>query len=323
MKLFRNILLAVLTLLLVSGLGGYFYMRKKFEPAANQLVVSGLPTTASFAWHASGVKPVNPRAGLLVPVRLPGCPRTCYLQFDTGSPSTLLYANSLAALRKHYPATTQRLLPQADTLHDVTFSLGQATVQASWLRVLEYGATELPADSTAQFIIGTLGADVLDGRVLVLDYARQQFSLSTQLPDSLARHTAFVPLSYESRRVILTAQVLGKEEKLLFDSGSSAFALITSRAIWQNMARPQAPVQTAASNSMGRTLTTYTTATAEAMQVNNMVVPFKTVTYVEGTSLMQSTLMRFSGMGGMLGNKAFEQHTIVLDVPGGRFGVVR
>lgn len=323
MKLFRNLLLAVLTLLLVSGLGGYFYMRKKFEPAANQLVVSGLPITTRFAWHASGTEPVNPHAGLLVPVRLPGCPRTCYLQFDTGSTSTLLYANSLAALRKQYPATAEYLSPQADTLRNVTFSLGQSTVQASWLRVLEYGATEVPADSAAHFIIGSLGADVLDGRVLVLDYARQQFSLSTQLPDSLTSHTAFVPLSYEGRRVILTAQVLGKEEKLLFDSGSSAFSLITSQAIWQNMARPQAPVQTGASNSMGRKLTTYTTATAEAMQINSATLPLGTVTYIEGTSLMQNTLMRFSGMGGMLGNKAFEQHTIVLDMSGGRFGLVR
>lgn len=323
MKLFRNVLLAILTLLLVSGLGGYFYMRKKFEPAANQLVVSGLPTTFHFAWHASGTQPVTPHASLLVPVRLPGCPRTCYLQFDTGSPSTLLYANSLAALRKQYPATAQRLLPDADTLHDVSFSLGQATVQARWLRVLNYGAGELPADSTEHFIIGTLGADVLDGRVLVLDYPRQQFGLSTQLPDSLKRQTEFVPLSYESRRVILTAQMEGKSQKLLFDSGSSTFALITSHDTWQHMARPQAPVQTAASNSMGRTLTTYTTATPEAMHVNTLALPLGTVTYVEGTTLMQNTLMRFSGMGGMLGNAPFSQRTVVLDVEGGRFGVVK
>jgi hypothetical protein len=117
--------------------------------------------------------------------------------------------------------------------------------------------------------------------------------------------------------------VQGKEEKLLFDSGSSAFALITSQTTWQQMARPQAPVQTAASNSLGRKLTTYTTATAEAIQLNQATVPLGAVTYVEGTSLMQNTLMRFSGMGGMLGNKAFEQHTIVLDVAGKRFGFVQ
>ncbi|GGG39540.1 hypothetical protein [Hymenobacter glacieicola] len=323
MKIFRNVLLAVLALLLVSGIGGYFYMRQKFEPAANQLSVTGLPTTSAFVWYAGSARPTVPHASLLVPVTLPGCPRTCYLQFDTGAPTSLLYANSLTALRRQYPATAQRLLPQADTLHDVEFTLGQATVQARHLRALQYGATEMPADSTAPFIIGTLGADVLEGRVMVLDYARQRFSLSTEAPDSLLPRTEFVPLDYASRRVLLTAQVQGKTEKLLFDSGSSAFALLTSQSIWQQLARPQAPVQTAASNSMGRQLTTYTTATAAEVQLSKAAIPLGTVTYVEGTSLMQNLLMRFSGMGGMLGNEPFSQQTIILDVPGGRFGVVR
>jgi hypothetical protein len=157
----------------------------------------------------------------------------------------------------------------------------------------------------------------------VLDYARQRFNLSTHLPDSLLRQTEFVPLDYASRRVILTAQVQGKDEKLLFDSGSSTFALITSQAIWQRMARPQAPVQTGTSNTLDRKLTTYTTATEADMQLKSVALPLKNVTYVEGTSLMQSTLMRFSGMGGLLGNEPFSQRTIVLDVAGGRFGVVR
>ncbi|SNC76907.1 hypothetical protein SAMN06265337_3622 [Hymenobacter gelipurpurascens] len=320
MKLFRNILLAVLALLLVSGLGGYFYMRKKFEPAANQLVITGLPATFNFAWEADKL---GPHAALLVPVTLPGCPRTCYLQFDTGAPTSLLYANSLAALRKQYPATAQRLLPQADTVRDFTFTLGQAQVKARRLKAYQHGASELPADSTEHFIIGTLGADIVDGRVLVLDYAHQRFSLSTQLPDSLARRTEFVPLDYASRRLILTAQVQGKSEKLLFDSGTSAFALLTSQETWQQMARPQAPIQTGTGNAMGNTITTYTTATAAALQLNNLTVPLGTVTYVEGTRMMENLLMRFSGMGGMLGNEPFSQRTVVLDLQGERFGVVR
>jgi hypothetical protein len=43
-------------------------------------------------------------------------------------------------------------------------------------------------------------------------------------------------------------------------------------------------------------------------------MPLQTVTYMEGTTLFQRSLMRFSGMGGMLGNRAFGQHTIIVDV---------
>ncbi|WP_345051693.1 hypothetical protein [Hymenobacter glaciei] len=40
-------------------------------------------------------------------------------------------------------------------------------------------------------------------------------------------------------------------------------------------------------------------------------------------TFMQSTLTRFSGMGGMLGNAPFSRQIIILDVKAGRFGVVK
>ncbi|AHJ99766.1 hypothetical protein [Hymenobacter swuensis] len=324
MKLLRNVLLVILTLLLLGGVGGYFYMRKKFEPAPNQLAVAGLPATCTFVWQAdSSARPVVAQAALLLPVSLPGCARTCYLQFDTGAPTSLLYTHPLAALRARYPDTRQYLLPQADTLHNFRFALGQSQVQARRMRVLTYGAHQLPADSTAPFIIGTLGADVLENRVLVLDYPGQRFSLEAQFPDSLSRRTEFVPLAFDSRRIMLSAGVAGETKPLLFDSGSSAFALLTSQATWQQMARPQALARTSAVNSMGRTLTSHTIATAAALQLGAVALPLQTVTYIEGTSLMESLLMRFSGMGGMLGNRPFNQHTIVVDVSHQRFGLVR
>jgi hypothetical protein len=43
---------------------------------------------------------------------------------------------------------------------------------------------------------------------------------------------------------------------------------------------------------------------------------------MEGTTLLQRSLMRFSGMGGMLGNRPFNQHTIVVDVAHQRFGLM-
>ncbi|QDA62143.1 hypothetical protein [Hymenobacter jejuensis] len=323
MKLLFKVLISLLLLLVAGGVGGYFFFRNQFEPAPNQLVVTGLPASCDFVWLAdTKAQPALPHAALLVPVRITGCPRTCYFQFDTGAPSSVLYANPLAALRARYPATQQALLPQADTLHNFDFALGEARVQARRLRVLRYGAQELPADSTAPVIIGTLGADVLDGRALVLDYGRQQFRLLPQVPDSLVRRAAFVPLAYKSRRLLLEAGLQGKTEQLLFDSGSSAFALLTSKTIWQALAKPTATERTDAVNSWGKTLTNHTISTAAALQLGNTAVPLRTVTYVEGMSLWQSTLMRFSGMGGMLGNEVFRDHTVIVDVRGARFGII-
>ncbi|MCB2410110.1 hypothetical protein [Hymenobacter lucidus] len=323
MKTIYKVLLSILLLFVLSSLGGYFFFRAKFQAPANQLSVTGLPATTAFVWRAdSSTKPVTAHAAILLPVRLPGCPRTCYLQFDTGAPTSLLYANPLAALRQRYPATQAALQVQNDTLRNFAFPLGQGRVLARRVRVLNYGPTELPADTSRFIIIGTLGADVLDGRALALDFARQQFRLYDSLPTTLASTAAFAPLSFAERRVQFASTVQGQPRQLLFDSGSSAFALLTSKSIFEEMAQPAAPVKVAAVNSLGRTLTSYTAATAATVAVGQVAVPLGTVTHVEGTSFVEKNLMRFSGMGGMLGNAPFAGRTLLLDVRGGRFGVL-
>ena len=324
MKPLSKVLLSFLILLVSGSVGGYFYVRRQFQPPANQLRLPQLPATCSFIWRADTVaRPVVPHAALLVPVTLPGCPRVCYLQFDTGAPSSVLYANPLAALRTRYPLADRALLPHGDTLRNVRFTLGQQTVQAQRLRLLPLGARQLPVDAETPLIIGTLGADVLDGRVLVLDYARRRFGLYPRVPDSLVRRTAFVPLAYTDRRLLVTMGLQGRAQQLLFDSGSSAFALLTSPATWHQLARQQAPTRTSGVNSWGKTLTAHTVATDTTLLIRTTRLPLQTVTYIEGISFWQTVLMRFSGMGGMLGNEPFAAHTIVIDTPGSRFGVVQ
>jgi hypothetical protein len=324
MKLLLKISLAVVAFLVVSGIGGYFYARTKFQPPVNQMTITGLPATASFAWLADTVaRPVVPHRALLVPVTLPGCSRTCYMQFDTGAPYTVVYSNPLEALRTHYPALRQAVGAPADTLRNFQFAIGKTQFQLRRIAVKNLGTSSIPADSTTPFIVGTLGTDALDGRVLVLDYVRQQFHLSNQLADSLAARTIFVPLSFESRRLMLEAQVQGQSEQLLFDSGSSAFALLTSPATYHKLALPGAQEQTASVSSWGKKLTSHTVPTAATVQLGTATLPLRTTSYMEGMSWWQELLMTSSGMGGMLGNEPFREHTIVLDVKGSRFGVVK
>ena len=321
MKVLGKILLAIFTLFLLSGIGGYFYFRKQFQAPANQLVVSQLPAATSFVWEAT---PELPHAALLVPISIAGCPRTCYLQFDTGAPYSLLKSNALAVLREQFPATRATLPASGDSVRNFQFALGGRSIKARRIWVRPYtSAVQLPASPTEPFVIGTLGTDVFDGRVLVIDYARQQFMLRNNVPDSLARRATFVPMSFKERRVLLRVGLQGQEKELMFDSGSSAFALLTSQATWEQLAQPSAPAQAIPVNSWGKTLTAHSVATAAALQFGPAAVPLRTVTYIDGTTFMQRTLTRFSGMGGMLGNAPFGQHTIILDAKNGHFGFVQ
>ncbi|WP_303311755.1 hypothetical protein [Hymenobacter sp. BT730] len=324
MKLLIKILFSVLAFLIVSGIGGYFYARKKFQAPTNQLTVTGLPAATSFVWLADTVEQrAMPHAALLIPVKLANCARTCYLQFDTGAPYSVLYDKSLAALQERYPATRHTFQQAPDTVRNFSFAIGDGKVQARKLRVLHMGMATMPSDTTAPFIIGTLGTDVLDGRALILDYGQRRFSLVASVPSDLVQQTDFVPMAFTDRRVLLNVGMQGKSQQFLFDSGSSAFSLLSSQDNWQKLAAPGSPTQTVNVNSFGKTLTAHTVSTAAAMQMGKSTVPLRTVTHMEGTSLSQQLMMRFSGMGGMLGNEPFSSRTIILDTKAGRFGVVR
>ncbi|MBH8557679.1 hypothetical protein [Hymenobacter negativus] len=323
MKVLAKTLLAIFVLFALSGVGGYFYFRKQFQAPANQLVITQLPATTPFVWEADTAHHLA-HAALLVPISVPGCPRTCYLQFDTGAPYTLLKSNALEVLRANFPATRTALQVQSDTVRNFRFTLGPAQVQARKIWVRPYAsAAHLPANPNEPFVIGTLGTDVFDGRALVIDYAQQRLSLGNSAPDSLLRRAAFVPMSFKERRVLLRAGLQGQPQELMFDSGSSTFALLTSQSNWQQMARPAATAQTIPVNSWGKTLTAHTVATAATLQFDTATVPLGTVTYIEGTTFMQRTLTRFSGMGGMLGNAPFGRHIVILDAKNRRFGLVK
>ncbi|GAB2469104.1 hypothetical protein GCM10011375_29300 [Hymenobacter qilianensis] len=325
MKPALKIVAALVSLLFLSGIGGYFYVRKMYEAPANQLQIARLPVASSFVWLADtqGTRPVA-HAALLVPVVVPGCAQTCYLQFDSGAPYSLLYSHPLTALQQQYPAMRLAYTAGHDTVTDFQFGLGNGQITSRSIQVRPMGARQLPApDSKNYLIIGTLGTDIMDGRVLLIDYARQQFRLSTAIPDSLTQRLAFVPLSFESRRVQLTPELQGKPQQLLFDTGSSAFALLTSESTWQDLAKAGAPVQAASVNSWGKKLTSYTVPSTAQLGFDNQTIPLGTVTHIEGTTFFQNVLMRFSGMGGMLGNEPFANQIIVLDVKGRRFGILQ
>ncbi|RFP65039.1 hypothetical protein D0N36_11085 [Hymenobacter lapidiphilus] len=241
MKTLFKVLLALVLLLVLSGIGGYSYMKGKFAPPANQLTVAGLPATGPLRWLADTVaRPAVPHAGLLVPIRLRNCPRTCYLQVDTGAPYTVLYAHQLTALRQRYPALGTSLQLREKVVPEFRFALGGAQVAVGHTKVLVNGTGEMPADSLAPFIIGSLGADVLEGRVLVLDYAASRFTLANEVPADLAARAIFAPLAFPERRLLLTAALNGESRQLLFDSGTSAYTLLTSQENWQGMAAPGA-----------------------------------------------------------------------------------
>jgi len=254
----------------------------------------------------------EPQAALLVPVTLPGCKRTFYLQFDTGSPTSLLYRSHLQAILEQYKSLSA-LGHQTDTLINFSFKAGRHLIIAPRVPVIDVEKADIDWKNTAQpIIIGTLGTDLIDQKVAVFDYPRQQLMIADSLPTAVKRQPA-IPFVYAMRRILLPANLKGRQTMLYFDTGSSAFELLTDKATCFKLAVDTNAVNRYPVQSWGATLIANSLASKDSIAIAGLPIPLNTVTWIEGASTNQVSQMMRLGIGGMTGNKLFMKHVLVLD----------
>ncbi|GHA75434.1 hypothetical protein [Pontibacter akesuensis] len=325
MKRFRNVCLSLLALFILSSAGGYLYFKRAFKAPLNQLVIPEGAYQVPFIWKADSLNgKASPNAAMLLPVTVPGCSKIFYMQFDLGAPYSLVYKGKLKAIAERTSGVTIQETESGAVLKDFRFKVGSMDIRAEEVNVLAYGNETINwADTASIDIIGTLGADVIDRKVLVLNYPQALMQFSDEVPTAIAAEAVFTTLAFEERRVIIPAVINQKETQVLFDSGSSAFELLTDRETWLELAKNKAAESITAVNSWGNTLTVHSIASDKNINFGQTALPLRNVHYIDGTTFMQRTLMQFSGMAGMVGNTLFLGKVIVLDTKHRRFGIVK
>ena len=313
----KKSLIALLSLLILSGIGGYLYVKTKFQPPPNQIHTAPGEYSVPLTWQADST---NAYAALLIPVQLPGCDHNFFMQLDTGAPYSVFYKSKLMAISERCKVPMHE---EAERLEKFTFNLAGLQVQAHTIKMMKHGSDEINWEDGAINIIGTAGTDILENKIVVIDYRKQFILLADTLPLYLQNTPiAFDKLNFEGRRIMLPASINGNKTTLMFDTGSSAFALLTSKGQWSELRTPEGDVRSFPVTSWSNTLTAYQANSMAKVKFADTAITLGTVTYIEGMSSFQRLLMSLSGMGGMVGNKLFIEHTIILDLESDRFAVL-
>nr|WP_295933853.1 hypothetical protein [uncultured Dyadobacter sp.] len=287
---------------------------------ANQLVLPATSHTIAFEWQGDSLGTNwEPYAALLLPVRLPGCPQQLYMQFDSGSPYSMFYRETLLGIAKGAIPMTD----SAQTLENYTFHIGTMPVTAKSIAVKQFSDPRAQSGSiNPMVIIGTIGSDFMENRVIMIDYPQKRITNGAELPTSLKAEPLMSEFSFPGRSVLLPAIIHGAETMLFFDTGSSAFELLTDKENFDRMATPGlSPVQYQVT-SWDKILTARTSPTRDSLTMAFTRVPIRHVTYMEGASAAQINQMRKLGIGGMTGNKLFLHHRLLLDVRNKKFAVL-
>ncbi|SMG37783.1 hypothetical protein SAMN05661096_02479 [Marivirga sericea] len=310
----RKFVLILAVIILITSVSGYFYFDKKFTPPENNLEVSEDQDTLDIQWVSNEDTEF---AALLVPVNIEGVPNTFYLQFDLGAHSTLFHEKALSSISEKYPFFDSSSF---DNNNPFRFNLGMVSVSIPKVRRLNYGQ-EINWKGSDVNIIGTLGADILEHKVVLMDFKKNCIGLRNTFPTEIPMES-IQDFEFTKRKVMLQGQINSERTKFFYDSGSSAFELITDKDQWENLALFGAVEKVYQANSWGSKLDVHNIASDAVITFGLQEIPLSKVTYIEGTSLIQNVLMYFSGMGGMIGNKLFIGKVLILDAKNQKFAVL-
>ncbi|MEZ7499561.1 hypothetical protein QO200_12535 [Flavobacterium sp. Arc3] len=302
MKILKKIMLTFMVVLVLAVLGGYIYFDQKFTPEKNYLTAENESGSIPFTWLGTE------KNVLLLPIHFEGDTATYYLQFDTGSPYTIFYSKSIKNIRQIYTN---------EEVAKTSFYIGKTKITSDKFKIYNLGNDH---NNDSLKIIGTIGADILEDRKTLINFKENYIALNlSKVPTQF--QTKLFDFKFKNRRIIVRSLLNGKDNKFLFDSGTSAYELLTSKEVWENLKLPNSKVNIEKGQSWDKVLTVYTANCNQKIQIFNHEIPLNNVTYVEGFSQAQYSMMKFSGMTGMLGNKLFLDNSLYIDCTQNKMGI--
>ena len=318
MRRIHHFFLVGVAVILLVGLGGFLFVRQQFEAPPNRLSLDRAEGTIPFEWTEDDYGGVRePHSSMLITVRFGDQKKLFRMQFDLGAVSSVFYSGPLEAIAQRHGGV--RIVEEGKRryVENVTVTSGDLIVGFASARLVKTDSAAIDWEKDDAPLIGTLGSDLLEGRVLMIDYPGRSIRVLREVPAAVA-HRSSSTFRYAQRRILLAAVFEGDDTQLMFDTGSSAFPLLTDEANWLRLSGGKNR-RTFGVNSWGKTLTAHVADTPAHITLGGQVLPLRQVCYIEGTSAMQNLLMRLSGMGGMTGNKLFLDKLLILDARESRY----
>jgi hypothetical protein len=162
------------------------------------------------------------------------------MQLDLGSYQTVLYGIPFQALTSHVEHPRKVLGSRfagyrTEMSHFSRSIIGCRFANAQLPILQDFG---YPSAKGQPVEFGTVGSDFFENRILVMDFVKGRVAVTdseAEIPASLLSRARFVPLTYDKGQIFVKLKVNGRDAVYLYDTGSDAFPLLTTRADWQEL----------------------------------------------------------------------------------------
>lgn len=190
---------------------------------------------AKFTWSSDILSgKLFEKASMSIPCKIEGLPYTLSFQFDLGAGLTGMYENNLKSFFKMYPELSKNVenglqfWNKNKSYKNLIISFGDYQVNNKKSFMFDSYGDKFEVNETNKndtFHIGTIGSDIFQNKVLIIDYPNQTFAICDEVPLQYKKNLVDIELDGDGR-VILPLKINKKEYKITFDNGSSLFPLI-------------------------------------------------------------------------------------------------
>lgn len=284
---------------------------------------------------------------IAIPVKIDAIPAKFDMQFDLGSVKTIIYGNVIEPYLAAYPElqhkidNTKKFLIQGE--HNPVFTNMELKMGTTSFKGIEMGyfknfGTKMTQDSIASGTekhLGTIGPDLFQGKILIIDYPHKRIAVCDKLPKQYKSATfqpfkgvsEELPEQYRSAtfkpsedgRIKIPLVINGTTQYLLFDTGSSLFTMMTTKEDALKIASPTIE-NTVTVTSWGKPITYYGVKTNKPVMFGKKALNDFLVYYDEQETF--GDFYKFAKLWGLTGNAFFLENTVIIDYKNKLFGVL-
>ena len=269
------------------------------------------------------------KSSIVIPVKIDDIPASFNMQFDLGAVRTVFYGNAIQPYLAAYPALKDKidtartfLIQGANNPMFTEISLKMAATAFKGIDVgyfKNFGG-KIHQDSilsVSEKHIGTIGPDLFQNKILIIDYVGQRIGVCEKVPKEYKSAT-FQPFKSDDGRPKIPLLINGKLEDVMFDTGSSIFTLQTTKNSALQTASPEI-ADSLSVFSWGKKLMFYGVKTNKPIMFGSKVLNGSLVYYDEQETFQD--FYKFVKIWGLTGNVFFLKNTVIIDYKNKLFGI--
>ena len=258
------------------------------------------------------------KIAFFVPVKIEGLKGNLFMQFDSGTQTTLFYGKTLNKVSdSHNPIETFYNEDSLRYFKNPVIQINDNQFQAEKIRIASsLGEEKIDSSFT---VIGTIGYDAFVNRTLILDFKNDKLAITNTEIDNLGYDLSYLKdASIDKFPLIIPAKIGRMNTKLFYDTGSSMFSLITSNKRLKNINGNKIDSLCCISN-WGKQLPVYKTKLDDDIKIGDYKYSNQTIYGCEVLDVVNYIPSWY--LFGMTGNRLFNNTIVVIDTKNNKFGI--